>query len=320
MTRRANATPAKPRVNAARASARRRFEESAMPRTTVVSGLAIALAVVLAAPAARATPSTEIWIPSVDLQPFLVPHLTFDSYVRLRSEPAGGRRAPVFVFGPTLGVLPWQKVQLEVGFDLMWQGLDPHDRYPIYFHAKLGTPEDALFTWQPALVVGVYNVGVKRDVTTQNIGYALAGRTVWKLGRFSFGYFYANRHNRIFPGDFDAVPSTANHGFLAAWDRTMKEISPRLTLLVDYQGSRSWLGAVSFGVQWAFTDAISALVAYDLYTNRTRYATPDGPQLVPGRDTLTFQVDINLDRLWKKRPPQNGTPSLPPPGASQPSP
>lgn len=273
-----------------------------------LASIAVALTL-LAAPAARATPSTEIWIPSVDLQPFLVPHLNFDSYVRLQSEPGGGRRAPLFVFGPTMGVLPWEKVQLEVGFDLMWQGANPYDRYPIYFHGKLGTPEDAFFRWQPALVVGVYNVGVKRDYTTQNIGYVLAGRTLWKLGRFSFGYFYANPNNRIFPGNYAAVPSTANHGFLAAWDRQMKEISPRLTLIVDYQGSESWLGAVNFGVQWAFTDTVSMLVAYDLYTNRTRYATPDGPQLIPGRDTLTVQIDVNLDRLVKKRPP----PALPPP-------
>jgi hypothetical protein len=275
-----------------------------MPRSCrSLVALATGLVLLAAAPAARATPSTEIWIPSVDLQPFLVPHLNFDSYVRLRSEPGGGRKAPLWLFGPTIGVLPWEKLQLEVGLDLIWQGVSPADRYPIYFHAKLGTPEDALFTYSPALVVGVYNVGVKRNVTTQDIGYVMAGRTIGRLGRFSFGYFYANRNAHIFPGNFDTPPSLANHGFLAAWDRQMKEISPRLTVLVDYQGSASWLGAVSFGLQWAFTDSVSAIVAYDLYTNRTHYATPDGPALVPGRDTLTVQVDINLDRLVKKKAP-----------------
>ncbi len=273
-----------------------------MHRCLPAFALAVALALLGSSRPAHATPSTEIWIPSVDLQPFLVPHLNFDTYVRLQSEPGGGRKAPLWLFGPTMGLLPWEKLQLEVGFDLIWQGLNPADRYPIYFHAKLGTPEDSMFKWSPALVIGIYNAGVKKDVTTQDIGYVLAGRTIWKLGRFSFGYFYANRNNHIFPGNFDAVPSTANHGFLAAWDRQMSEISKRLTLIVDYQGSRSWLGAVNFGLQWAFTDDISMIVAYDLYTNRTHYATAAGPQLVPGRDTLTVQIDINLDRLVKKKP------------------
>jgi hypothetical protein len=265
--------------------------------------LATGLVLLAAAPAARATPSTEIWIPSVDFQPFLVPHLHFDAYVRLQSEPGGGRKPPLVLVGPSMGLLPWDKLQLEVGFDLIWMGLNPQDRYPIYFHAKLGTPEDAMFKWSPALVGGIYNAGVKKDATTQDIGYVLAGRTIWRLGRFSFGYFYANRNNHIFPGNFDASPATANHGFLAAWDRQMKEISPKLTVLVDYQGSRSWLGAVNFGLQWAFTDDVSMIVAYDLYTNRKHYDTVNGPALIPGRDTLTVQVDINLDRLVKKKAP-----------------
>jgi hypothetical protein len=262
----------------------------------------IAVALLGAAPAARATPSTEIWIPSVDFQAFLVPHLNFDTYVRLQSEPNGQRRAPLWLFGPTIGILPWEKIQAEVGLDLIWQAVNPQDQYPIYFHAKVGTPEDAFFKWQPALALGIYNVGVKKDATTQDISYALLGRTIPKAGRFSFGYFYANHNVNLFPGNYSG--SVSNHGFLAAWDRTMKEISPKLMLLVDYQGSQSWLGAVNFGFQWSFTDNISMILAYDLYTNRTHYAIPGGTgsALIPGRDTFTVQVDINLDRLVKAPP------------------
>ena len=280
----------------------------------ILVAVATGLVLLGAAPAARATPSTEIWIPSVDLQPFLVPHLNFDTYVRLQSEPGGGRKAPMWLFGPTMGVLPWEKLQLEVGFDLIWQAQNPQDRYPIYFHAKLGTPEDSMFKWSPAIVVGIYNAGVKKDVTTQDIGYALVGRTIPKAGRFSFGYFYANRNALIFPGNFHSPPRLANHGFLAAWDRTMKEISSKLTVLVDYQGSTSWLGAVSFGLQWSFTDNISMIAAYDLYTNRKHYDTPNGPALIPGRDTFTVQLDINLDRLVKAKAapgPGTGAPAEP---------
>jgi hypothetical protein len=253
---------------------------------------ALALGALVLPARAVATPSTEIWIPSIDLQPFLVPHLNFDAYVRTRSEPDSTRRAPLWLFGPTIGVLPWEKVQLEVGLDLIWQGVNPADQYPIYFHAKLGTPEDSMFKRSPGLVVGIYNAGVKRSVTTHDIGYSLVGRTLPGLGRFSVGYFYANRNASIF---FDEHGNVANQGLLAAWDRTMKEISPRLTLLVDYQGSASWIGAASFGFQWCFTEQISMIFAYDLYTNRSRVAGTD--TLVAGRDTFTVQLDINLARL-----------------------
>jgi hypothetical protein len=72
----------------------------------------------------------------------------------------------------------------------------------------------------------------------------------------------------------------------------MKEISSRLWVGVDYQGGRHGLGAVSFGLAWAFTDQISVLVGYDLYIYRA----------LAGRDTLTVQLDINFARLVKARP------------------
>jgi hypothetical protein len=281
-----------------------------MPRHLRALLTVVLVALAAAAAPAGATPSTEIWIPSVDVQPFLVPHLNSDVYVRLRAEPDGTRRAPLYVLGPTMGVLPWEKLQLEVGFDLMFQGVDAVDKYPIYFHAKLGTPEDSLFKWSPALVAGVYNVGTKSDVTTQNIGYGMVGRTLPVIGRLSAGYFYGNGGLLL-----DETGSKANHGLLAAWDRTMKEISPKLWLCVDYQGGASALGAVNFGFQWSFTDTVSMIFGYDLYTNRKVVANA----ILPGRDTFTVQLDINLDRLVKARskpadaPPAPGPASVPAP-------
>ena len=73
------------------------------------------------------------------------------------------------------GILPFDKVQAEVGFDLMYSG-SPADSYPFYGHAKVGTPEGSLFQGSPALAVGGYNFGVKDGVTDQNITYALAAK------------------------------------------------------------------------------------------------------------------------------------------------
>ena len=230
---------------------------------------------------AFATPSTQIWIPSTDIQKFKTFHLNIDSYVHLSDEPDGTRRSPIFMIGPTVGVLPFEKVQAEVGFDLMYQGDANLDDYPIYFHAKVGTPEDSMFTWSPALAIGIYNVGIKPDLTTQDMVYGLVAKTIPVIGRLSAGYFYGNSTVLV-----DENGADANHGLLASWDRTMKEISDKLWLAVDYQGSESGLGAVNFGASWAFSSNVSVILGYDHYLN----------QNVTGRDTATVQVDINLQK------------------------
>jgi hypothetical protein len=266
--------------------------------------LCIAAGLLLAGARAAATPSTIIWIPAVDFQAFTSFHLNSDVYFRYRREPNGSMTSPLYLIGPTIGILPWEKLQAEVGFDLMFQGVPQRDYYPIYFHAKVGTPEDAMFKWAPAVVAGVYNLGIKSGVTTQDIVYGLVGRTLPYVGRLSLGYFWSQLDNG--PAGtlalVDENGKASNHGFLASWDRTMKEISPKLWLAIDYQGSMSWMGAVSFGVAWSFTDMISMIAAYDLYINRKVNTASDGSQsIVAGRDTITVQLDINFERIRKPK-------------------
>jgi hypothetical protein len=102
-----------------------------------------------------ATPSTQVWIPSTDIQKFATVHLNFDSFLRIDQEDNGGRLPPAVMLGPTVGVLPWEKVQAEVGLDWMVQGSAILDRYPFYFHGKLGTPEDSICRWSPAFAAGM---------------------------------------------------------------------------------------------------------------------------------------------------------------------
>jgi hypothetical protein len=61
---------------------------------------ALAVAALLwAAPAARATPSTQIWIPSTDVQKFATLHLNSDVYAR-------PEKLPLLVLGPTVASCP----------------------------------------------------------------------------------------------------------------------------------------------------------------------------------------------------------------------
>lgn len=232
----------------------------------------------LLARSAGATPSTQIWIPSTDAQKFNTVHLNIDSYMRTRKEPDGSRKAPVTMFGPTVGVLPYEKVQAEAGFDAMHQGDARLDDHPLYFHAKLATPESSFAAWSPALAAGGYNFGTKPGLTNQNMVYGLAARTFPVVGRFTAGYYSGGKSVLV---DENGGPSA--EGLLLSWDRVIKEVSEKLWLGADYQGGRSSVGALNFGAGWSFSPFVSAILGYDFYNRR-----------VAGRDTVTVQIDINL--------------------------
>src|SRR6266581_9401568 len=71
-----------------------------------------------------ATPSTTYWTPSTsDVQPFNVWHIGVDNYFRLYQtqqdiEKGQGAALPTDV-GLTVGVLPFEKLNMEVGIDYL---------------------------------------------------------------------------------------------------------------------------------------------------------------------------------------------------------
>lgn len=248
----------------------------------VLATIASALTL-LAATAAMATPSTQIWIPSTDIQPFAVGHLNIDNYVRTSHSPGNTNGPNTYVFGPTVGILPFEKVQMEVGFDAIYNGSD-YDNHPFYFHTKIGTPEDSLFKYSPALAVGIYNVGTNWSKgsavrTDQNISYALAAKTLPLVGRLSAGYYAGN--NAVLK---DQNGKNDGSGLLLSWDRAMTEISDKLWMAVDYQGGNNAFGSTNVGVSWNFSKNVSVIFGYDIYTKRA----------TGGSNTFTTQLDINF--------------------------
>ena len=237
-----------------------------------------------------ATATTHIWAPATDVQAFGVVHVTADMYLPVGTDSAGNRPATVTNEGLTVGVLPFDKFNVEVGFDHK-TGLGDLDDYPMYFNAKGGIPEGAFGEWFPALAVGAYDLGTKTDRTNYNIIYGKAAKTFkikdFNLGRFSAGYFNGNDKLLLNEdGEKD------NDGFFGAWERTMSEISDKLWLCVEYQGTKSSYGAWNFGGAWKFSDNVSMIVGFDRYNNRNL------------ADTVTIQVDIDFDafsKLFKKK-------------------
>jgi hypothetical protein len=195
------------------------------------------------------------------------------------------------MLGPTAGLLPWEKLQAEVGFDVTFTGNLDLDTWPLYLHAKIGTPESSFAAWSPAIAAGIYNVGIKSDLTTQNVAYGLLARTLPFVGRLSAGYYYGN--GAVLK---DGEGRPAQQGWLVSWDRYIKELSDKLWVAVDFQSGHNALGALSAGLAWYFTPNMGVLMAWDHYLEPS----------VAGKDTITLQVDVTF-----------GTPSVPAQGEGQ---
>ncbi len=273
-------------------------------------GLVLAIFCILGFSNAYATPSTLIWAPSTDIQPYGKIHLNIDNYTPVKSRDHNDNKLFVQqIYGLTFSLLsdkpegnglasdsqshkpeenllgkiwsPLGKIMAETGFDYK-KGLGSfYDSTPWYFHFKFGVPEGAYFKNMPAVAVGCYDIGTRANRTNNNIWYGRVAKTInigkVNLGRLSGGYFVGN--GRLLR---DKNSLRDNAGPMVAWERTMTEISDKLWLCVDYQGTQSSYGALNAGFAWSFTKDISAILAYDIYNNRNL------------TDTITFQLDINF--------------------------
>jgi hypothetical protein len=229
-----------------------------------------------------ATATTHIWGPSTDVQPFKKWHITTDMYLAVKGDTSGNRVPTVTNLGLTVGVLPFKNYNLEVGIDHK-TGYGSLDRYPLCFNAKLGVPEGAFGKYFPALAVGIFDAGTKSyssDThlgTNSNVLYGKAALTAGPAGRLSLGYFSGNKNLLL-----NAMQEQDNAGIMAAWERTMTEVSDKLWLCAEYMGSHSVYGTLNFGASWKFSDNVALLAGYDIFNNNAL------------TDTATLQVDIDF--------------------------
>jgi len=220
----------------------------------------------------QATPSTIIWIPSVDFQAYKSFHLHIDNYAYdFKNGKAFSGAAFPTDLGLTVGVLPFSNVQMEIGIDYM----TPHIS-PFLLNAKIGIPEGALIDEFPAIAVGEFAFGFLKNVTDYNIVYGIAGKTFPVIGRIEAGYFSGNKQLLV-----DLTGNADNSGVLLSWDRQITEISENLWLAIDYQGGKSNFGALSYGFAWSFAKNVSVIFARDVFN-------ADIPS------TFTVQLDINI--------------------------
>ncbi len=224
---------------------------------------------------AWATPSTQIWIPSTDIQPTGTWHLGLDSYVT-------GATGTVFYddWGLTYGLFPG----LEIGVDYIVP-----QSFPVQFNIKYGITESKDFPF--SFAVGAYNLGFTSTTTTvagndQNIIYGLIAKNIDVIGRISAGYYSGNSKHSSFNPAVLAPNGKAkdSSGLLLSWD---KQLNDKWWAAVDYQGGNNDFGALSFGVSYAFSSNTSVIFGYDIFN-----AQPLAPAL--SNNAITTQLDINF--------------------------
>lgn len=248
-----------------------------------IVALALAVTTAFALPA-HATPTTNFWAPSTPaVQPYGVLHWTYDTYF-------GARTAMPIDVGPTIGLLPWKRLQAEAGFDLFYPTMAGNGpvRLPVVLNAKLGAPEDVYFKGQPAWSFGVFGAGTRHDVNDQNILYAMLGKTLPYVGALQAGAYYGGNAALFRAPD----GSESRSGVLAGW------VSPaiavphldKVVLTWDLQTGRNVLGATGGGAYAYFTPAVALLTGPVFFFEK---------ELQPGGTSWlwSLQLDVDLDLL-----------------------
>jgi hypothetical protein len=244
---------------------------------------AAAAFVAVASGSAMATPSSTVWTPmTLDIQSYKVVHLGIDNYFTVDKQASSGNQVGFPTdLQATVGVLPFDKLQMEVGIDALY----PSDN-PYFFNAKIGAPEETLFKGAPALQVGIFNAGTKNKVTNQDIFYGVIGKSIPVLGRLSVGPYIGNKtalnvgttgtENTGFMVGFD-------HSFLPVKDTAGNEYS-KVVFAADYASGKNALGGGGAGVYYYFTKDISLLTGPVFFNEKA----------INGTWKWTTQLDINL--------------------------
>jgi len=247
-------------------------------------------AVLLVAEAASATPTTTFWAPSTTaIQPFLTPHITYDTYFWKGpgTTQAGSPVYPITT-GLTMGVLPWENLQLELGFDLLLPSSDP-----FLFNAKLGVPEDKLFPFQPSFAIGIQGVGTKKSNSATDLGtdynmlYAQLQHTIPGVGGYvSVGGYYGLQEKLYVSSDGSTNRAGFIGGFVSPDIPVNQPWLAKINVVGDVQTGKNALGAAGGGLAIYFTDKI------DLITGPVYFMDS---ALQPGGKQWFWTVQLDID-------------------------
>lgn len=240
---------------------------------------AAATAALTAAQAAHATPSTTVWTPATTYtQPYLVPHLTYDSYVAEKGMLAN-------TYGLTLGVLPGDAVQGEVGFDVFYPGFTADF---LQLNARLTVPEGVAGAWQPAVSVGIASAGFEKDVSDYHLLHLTVSRAT-PIGTLAVGGYYGAGSELLWTGS-DGVERAGLH---ASYASPELEIGlpglEKVVFLADLATGRNWLGGVAAAAALYFNPNVSLLTGPVFFLDSDLYDATLGADFM-----WTAQLDVDI--------------------------
>jgi hypothetical protein len=254
----------------------------------LLQNLNIVLSSLLVSSAALATPSTTYWAPSTaSCQGYGLPHVTYDSYFnRGPTVGADGARGYPVDTGLTAGVLPFEKVQAEIGFDLLLPS-----EYPLFLNAKVCTPESSLFNGSPAVGVGIYNVGFEKNVTDYNIVYLMLQKTLsGGSGYFSLGVYHGLNKDLLRNSEGNSVQAGLMAGLLSPDISVGLKGLKKINLAADIQTGKNALGAWGVGSYFFFNESISLLLGPVFFLDS---------DIQPGQSDLMWTAQIDIDIPFK---------------------
>lgn len=261
-----------------------------------------ACAIALTAQSAWATPSTLFWTPATTyIQPFLVPHVGMDVYFNDKAN------YPIDL-GLTMGVLPFEKFQAEVGLDFFFPYWGPQNGVfgspagALQLNAKVGTPEGAFGEWFPGISAGIYGVGVNQ-ATQFSILHAEIGKTFFFGNITVGGYYGAGGANWVWSEFSDGPDSPAlltRGGFIGSYTTPdivldLKGLY-KINFFADVQTGNNAFSAAAGGIGIYFTPAIDLLTGPVFFLNKYTQ---------PGLSTMmwSIQLDIDIDFGAAPKPP-----------------
>jgi hypothetical protein len=254
----------------------RLLEDNGMTKALKAVAAASMLA---AASAATATPSTTVWTPATTYtQPYLVPHLTYDTYVAEQGFLQN-------TYGLTVGVIPSDKILGEVGIDLFYPGFTADFAQ---LNGKVTLPENLAGAWQPALSVGISNVGFETDVSDYNLLHATLSKTT-PIGTLAAGGYYGAGSAALWTGS----EGEERAGFMASYASPELKIGlpglEKVVALADVSTGKNWFGAVGGAVALYFNSNVSLLTGPVWFLDSDYYASLGQPDFM-----WTAQIDVDI--------------------------
>ncbi|WP_242393072.1 hypothetical protein [Anaeromyxobacter oryzisoli] len=239
---------------------------------------ALLAALLTTATAAHATPSTTFWTPETTYtQPYLLPHLTYDTYVAEKGLLQN-------TYGLTIGVLPFEKLQGEIGVDLFYPTLSLRSTDVLQVNGKLTLPENAFGAWQPGVSFGIANAGFKKDISDYDLLHLSVGKTLPVIGSVAVGGYYGAGSKVLWTGSDGKVNRA---GFMASWVSPDVKIGKpgldKIVFLADVSTGKNWFGAVGGGIGLYFTPSIDVLT---------------GPVYLLDRDLYKANPMANTNLMW----------------------